>query len=916
MRAALYAATDTTTNLLGRFPVLVSGTLAALLVLGLSVLGPAATSSRAVDDTMMRHVPVTLPPSRILMVGVPTERLRVLRDPAHADHAIASDQMDAAITRLRELGAHSIALAFLPAADLPLMASGAPGMDLVLGRRLAPGTELDDLLAPESGLEEIEEALRPHTESIGLLEPIETVGGIAREHRLYRQIGPRIQPSFELLSAGRLTPTPISLSGPIVQVDFRAGAHRIPSLSFERVVEGDLLEDIVRDRLVLIGEGEDRFARGFSTPSTGEARSMSELEYRAHVLDTLVRGTPIHRTGAPIGLAFALATGLIGAWIGARQSLRVQLLATVAIAVLFSCLAASALALFAIQLPIVAPTAAHALALVLVASSRAAVRERSLRRAIRSTSALTRTLPESNPTIDSESPWARAERVLRSTVGFERVTFFALEDDEALEAEWLRPVGLGAFSHSVEPDLRFDLSQGPFPLAIREGSAIALDAVLLEPASGRSVQFLVPLFGSGSVFGFCLVEHTPPDLEEEEALLIALREIAAPLGDLLTAWRREITTPLGRRVRAWQPDAKERSDRVATIERGIEMLHRQLVTTRQVLDDGSVATAVLDPAGCIRHVNERMNTIASELGLSLDETDLAESVARLSGIDLHRARGLCRQLIVEHRKAVLPLASSPGENARTLHVTPLAAPRSERDDPARPGPVQAILFEIIDDEVAHRFHHHHAQIAPIARRASLDLEALSELTKKVASADEPDFEELLGLTRAARRSVETLEKTHARMPQLGDPSPVLIEASAPLEHSAEAQAPECRQRDIALVVDRSERPIFIEAPEAAFYDLLDACLSLLIRDATDASTIVLHVSEGPSRIEYELRNEGYGMSSNVLQRGLADIDDDSLLDLTRIRRALPEVERSGAELSITSEVGEGIRIEISMPRAL
>jgi hypothetical protein len=501
-------------------------------------------------------------------------------------------------------------------------------------------------------------------------------------------------------------------------------------------------------------------------------------------------------------------------------------------------------------------------------------------------------------------------------VGFERVTFFELEEEDAREAERLRPVGLGALSHSVEPELRFDLGQGPFPLAIREGTAIALDAVLLEPASGRSVQFLVPLFGSGALFGFCLVEHTPPGPEEEEDLLLALREITAPLGDLLTAWRRDVTTPLGRRVRAWQSDADERSDRVAAIERGIETLHRQLVTTRQVLDDGSIATAVLDPAGCVRHVNERMNAIASEFGLALDETDLAEAIARLAEIDLHRARGLCRQLVVEHRKGVLPLASSPGENARTLHVTPLVAPRSERDDPARPGPVQAILFEIIDDEVAHRFHHHHAQVAPIARRASLDLEALSELAEKVASADAPDFEELLGLTRAARRSVETLEKTHSRLPQLGDPSPILIEASAPLEHAAKEQAPECRQRNIALVVDRSERPIFVEAPEAAFYDLLDACLSLLIRDATDASTLVLHVSESPNRIEYELRNQGYGMSSNVLQRGLADIDDDSLLDLTRIRRALPEVERSGAELSITSEVGEGIRIEISMPRAL
>jgi hypothetical protein len=172
------------------------------------------------------------------------------------------------------------------------------------------------------------------------------------------------------------------------------------------------------------------------------------------------------------------------------------------------------------------------------------------------------------------------------------------------------------------------------------------------------------------------------------------------------------------------------------------------------------------------------------------------------------------------------------------------------------------------------------------------------------------------MTYSAGVTVRTLEERQARPPQPGDVSPCLIEASAPLERSSEDHLAECRSRGIQVVIDRPERPVFVETPEASFYDLIDACVSLLIRDATDASTLVLRIGETETKIEYELRNRGYGMSSNILLKGLSEVDDGSLLDLTRIRRALPDAEAAGAEFTINSEVGEGICIELSMPKAL
>jgi hypothetical protein len=246
----------------------------------------------------------------------------------------------------------------------------------------------------------------------------------------------------------------------------------------------------------------------------------------------------------------------------------------------------------------------------------------------------------------------------------------------------------------------------------------------------------------------------------------------------------------------------------------------------------------------------------------------------------------------------------------------LNRPAAEIEDPSRPFPLQGILVEIIDDEVAHQFHRHRARVAPIAQRANLEISRLSETIDKLSRETGTDTTAMARLARSAGEAVSALREGLANPPQPGDSNPALIEASGPLELATERHSAECRQRSISVVFDRPERPVFVEAPEASFRDLLDASVSLLVRDATDSSTLILQLVELPDRIEFDLRNQGYGMPSNILRKGLSEIDDGSLADLTRIRRALPEAESAGADFTINSEVGEGISIKLVMPRAL
>jgi len=760
-------------------------------------------------------------------------------------------------------------------------------------------------------LEALPDEYKPLSSMIGILGVPALEFGVSRTQVLFTQIGNQVLPALEALlaSGAGAKATPID-DGPL-RIDFRGGRHRLPTLEFERVVEGDLLASLVEDRAVLIGAGFDPFTRGIATPLSRDHDLLTELHYRGHVLDTLLRDSGLVRS-VPISLALTACAALLGALLGQALSFRAALFISGAASLAYAAAAWLILGVLEFQLPLVELMVAQPLACSFVLAARHIEERNELRRAARRTTALVRTLPElpSRPS-ETNTAWHRLSQLLKTSVGIERLLLLEVSHDGETACE------VHSEGCSIDPKRKHDLLDPPYPEIMRTNLAMELTQLFFEPSSPRSVQFLLPLSDHGRWLGFCAVESVSYGPEQEEATLRSLREIGSLAGRLLAEWLRSPSADaLPPAFASHEPARRADDGEARKLESNAETLYRRIGTLQKIVDDGSVASAVFDLAGFVLQSNARMQAIATEYGLALADTDPSGLMTTLTGFDLDRTRAMFRHVLIEDRKHVVPVRPLEGGQTRTLHVSPLKRPAIEIEDPSHPYPLQGILIEIIDDEVAQQFHRHRARVAPIAQRANLEIGRLSETIDKLSRETGADTSVMARLAQSAGESVRALREGLENPPQLGDSSPALIEASEPIEHATERHSADCRQREISVVFDRPERPVFVEAPEAAFHDLLDASVSLLVRDATDSSTLVLQVVEYAHTIEYDLRNQGYGMPANILRKGLSEVDDGSLADLTRIRRALPEAESAGGDFTINSEVGEGINIKLIMPRAL
>lgn len=911
MKFLLYAASETFDSLVSRYPVVVAAVLAAFIANALTLFGPLEHSGRVLDDLLLRHAPVSLPPSRVLIVEIPPETLVAMTNAGHSENADAVENLTRAVERLRDLGSRQIAIDFFPESAAELIADALEHEDVLFGQRYSPASPVAIESGIDGKLETLPDEYKPLSSMIGVLGIPELDSGVSRNQVLFTQVGNRVLPALEALLASRAgaKATPVD-DGPL-RIDFRGGRHRLPTLEFERIVGGDLLPSLVKDRAILIGAGADAFTRGIATPLSRDRDLLTELHYRGFALDTLLRDSSLSRS-TPISIVLTACAALLGALLGQAFSLRAALFVSAVAGLAYVAAAWLCLGIVGFQLPVVDLLIAQPLACAFVLGVRHFDERNELRRAARRTTALVRTLPElpGRPS-EANSPWHRLSHLLKTSAGIERLLFLEVSRDGESACE--------VFSEGceIDPKRKHDLLDPPYPEVMRTNLAQELTHPFFEASSPRSVQFMLPLSDHGRWLGFCAVESVGYGPEQEEATLRALREIGSLAGRLLVEWRRSPNTEaLPSSFTSHEPARRAEDGDARKLESNAEALYRRVGTLQKIVDDGSVASAVFDLAGFALQSNARMQTIATEYGLSLVDCDPSAFMAELTGFDLDRTRAMFRRVLIEDRKHVVPVRPIDGGQTRTLHVSPLKRSAIEIDDPSHPFPLQGILIEIIDDEVAHQFHRHRARVAPIAQRANLEISRLSESIDKLSRETGTDTTAMAQLARSAGEAVTALRDGLANAPQPGDSNPRLFEASQPVEQATAGYASECRQRGISVVFDRPERPVFVEAPEAAFHDLLDASISLLVRDATDSSTLILQVVEYTHTIEFDLRNQGYGMPSNILRKGLSEVDDGSLADLTRIRRALPEAESAGADFTINSEVGEGINIKLIMPRAL
>jgi adenylate cyclase len=123
-----------------------------------------------------------------------------------------------------------------------------------------------------------------------------------------------------------------------VGINFRGPARTFPTVSYDKVVRGLLAPEAFRGQVVLVGGTATSLHDEFPTPFTSDQR-MPGVEIQANLLDTLLQGRAIDRTGRVVAVLVAVAGALLATWVAAAARPFVALLAVLGAVALYAGLA-------------------------------------------------------------------------------------------------------------------------------------------------------------------------------------------------------------------------------------------------------------------------------------------------------------------------------------------------------------------------------------------------------------------------------------------------------------------------------------------------------------------------------------------------------------------------------------------------
>ncbi|HSE92929.1 MAG TPA: CHASE2 domain-containing protein [Methylomirabilota bacterium] len=118
---------------------------------------------------------------------------------------------------------------------------------------------------------------------------------------------------YRMARAAGIPAAPLPDDSEII-INYRGGPRTFPWVPYHRVLSGDVPPEAFRDTIVLIGATTKVLQDIFSTPFA-RAREMPGVEIHAHVLDTLVRGDRMRAVPLEVALAVAVAAAFAAAWL-------------------------------------------------------------------------------------------------------------------------------------------------------------------------------------------------------------------------------------------------------------------------------------------------------------------------------------------------------------------------------------------------------------------------------------------------------------------------------------------------------------------------------------------------------------------------------------------------------------------------
>lgn len=784
--------------------------------------------------------------------------------------------------------------------------------NVVIGRPLRPAPDNPDSLRLESWPAQAGELDAPW----GVVFLPAGIRGIHRGQQSSVQVGTNTFPTVENRAAALTEPSSTSSSSAdVFLVNFVGGPGKIPNIPLSKVLAGELISEMVKGKVVLVGASDE--SPGLATAVSSGAEPMSFLEFQGNALQTLLDARPIRPLHWLPMLLLLIALSVVSSLLYQRVDSLAGARLLIGMLLVCALLGVAGLVLFNLWIPLGSLVLAQAgqFALTLAFKTRttnAALNEMRLH-------ALRQLKERLGPPdfLGSVEYWELLASMINQTVKAQRMVFLERipGTQELREAKAIHCT----FDDVQERERSLDAPMFAAALTLARGSPARVEG-FFKPGPRQEDIYLCPLAFGGELLAVWIIGFDSTSAAAVPQLDTVLARLSQEMARLLHRRKYVEARPsFAARLKQWF--LAEKGDQTFQELSGTaEALEQYYDTVEAVFNQGDTATLVYDPFGRVLKASEKALGLLQSENFAPAKGTAVELLLLLTRKDELEVRHLVRNVLLERSPTSLSVKlPSQRERQFLLRLSPLLPAKQTPSESDAGFTSQGLVCELIDT----------TSLSALATLKALVAERLGvELRDHLAAIEmSAALLESDGLAAAERQAV--LEVIHSKTEMCVG---VITECQKYLGRDIEAKSTQCFPLDGLEVLDGvcaqftekvAERHITLNREQPRLMTqvlasteelerLFTTVLELLVGDAAEDTPLTINVTDASSLSIFQFSNCGFGIPNERLQEILTSPEVPASKQFQALREAAVRVRDWGGHLELWSEVGKGYSITLEL----
>ncbi|MGN7611583.1 hypothetical protein ACQZV8_05790 [Magnetococcales bacterium HHB-1] len=713
------------------------------------------------------------------------------------------------------------------------------------------------------------------------------------------------------------------------RINFNGGIEHLPRIRLERALEGGLVESLVKDRTVIIGLRGEHAGTGVIVPTVSADHALTHLEFHAMSLDTLLSERVIRESSEQIRLLvlflITIITTLSCRW------LSIQMIYWLALGTFLvnSLIIWGLVAFFHLWFPFMEVLLAEFITVAFVIHQKNRTEALFLSSMVRTLATEVQERFSPPGFFESDEHWTQIITMVGQTLHLKRIIFLERVPGDHRVKE------VKALYCSLEDinEMRRDYERAPYSDAIEQNGLVRVTFrnYFKDTGGPEERQWLYPLIFTGEVMGFWAFTTDGSEDKDLSGFEKAVEDFGLQITELLyqrQSWRERNQAPGNILLRWWSRETGEQAQ-MNSLHKSITFIERRLGGLEDVFNGLETGAILYNLFGNVLHVNRRMTELAKTIDLSPFELSALDFIVKLCEQDATEVRTILRQTILEHQPTVLPVTtfSDSGKNF-VLQIRPLGG--SGEDGEEEEGgaaytdvvlfQMKGILIELVDITVMKSFYKLKEQVMDrvfCQMRDDLSTVVMAGYLLNRKQRIHAEQERSVGklLNEKMGRMVHTLEQAQIQLARDVDVESIThypVDGRTPILRAVNGLEKKAQDRLVNFDVHVPKVMALVHAAPDQFFDVLHAILSLLVNDAAEETVVVVEVKESDGHITYRFSNTGFGMPNDRFQEYLFGSGELVSTEFKQLRWAWRVVRNWQGNLTASSEMGEGIRVTLTL----